>query len=91
MDSAAQAIGLLRRGRGRGLTMLAAGEVTVDAEQAEIPVGIDGETIMMPTPVRCSIRPQALRVVVPRTRPGRPAPRHALSWSRLGRLAAFGS
>jgi diacylglycerol kinase family enzyme len=91
VDNAAQAIGLVRRGRGRGLTMLSAGEVTVDAgQQREIPVGIDGETIMMPTPVRCSIEPQALRVVLPRTRPGIPARRHALSWSRLAHLATFG-
>jgi diacylglycerol kinase family enzyme len=91
VDNAAQAIGLVRRGRGRGLAMLSAGEVTVDAgQQREIPVGIDGETIMMPTPVRCSIEPQALRVVLPRTRPGIPARRHALSWSRLAHLATFG-
>ena len=91
VDNAAQAIGLVRRGRGRGLTMLSAGQVTVDAEQQpEIPVGIDGETIMMPTPVRCSIEPHALRVVLPRSRPGIPARRHPLSWSRLAHLAAFG-
>jgi diacylglycerol kinase family enzyme len=90
VDNAAQAIGLVRRGSGRGLTMLAAGEVTVEAgQQREIPVGIDGETIMMPTPVRCSIEPQALRVVLPRTRPGIPARRHPLSWSRLAHLATF--
>jgi diacylglycerol kinase family enzyme len=87
VDNAAQAIGLVRRGKGRGLTLLSADEVTVDAHQPEIPVGIDGETIMMPTPVRCSILPHALRVVVPRTRPGVPVPRHAFSWSRLGHLA----
>lgn len=88
VDSAAQAISLVRRGRGSGLTVMSADQVTVDAEQPEIPVGIDGETIMMPTPVRCSIQPGALRVVLPRKRPGVPAARHALSWSRLGRLAA---
>jgi diacylglycerol kinase family enzyme len=90
VDNAAQAVGLVRRGRGRGLTLLSANEVSVDAEQPEIPVGIDGETIMMPTPVRCSIVPRALRVVLPRTRPGVPAPQRAFSWSRLARLAGFG-
>jgi diacylglycerol kinase family enzyme len=85
--SAAQAIGLVRRGRGRGLTLLSADQVTVDAQQPSIPVGIDGETIMMPTPVRCSIVPRALRVVLPRSRPGVPAPRQAFGWSRLARLA----
>ncbi|HEX9030624.1 MAG TPA: diacylglycerol kinase family protein, partial [Streptosporangiaceae bacterium] len=88
VDNAAQAISLVRRGRGSGLTVMSADQVTVDAEQPEIPVGVDGETIMMPTPVRCSIQPGALRVVLPRKRPGVPAARHALSWSRLGRLAA---
>ncbi len=63
-------------------------EVIVDAAQPEIPVGIDGETVMMPTPVRCSILPRALRVVVPRARPGAARPGQSLSWSRLGRLAA---
>jgi diacylglycerol kinase family enzyme len=90
VDSAAQAVGLVRRGRGRGLTLLSANEVSVDAEQPEIPVGIDGETIMMPTPVRCSIVPHALRVILPRTRPDVPAPKRAFSWSRLARLAGFG-
>ena len=66
VDSARQAAGLLRRGHGPGLTTLTAGEVTVDADGPEIPVGIDGETVMLPTPVRCAIRPRALRVVVPR-------------------------
>jgi hypothetical protein len=31
--------------------------VVVDADAPEIPVGIDGETVMLPTPVRCAIRP----------------------------------
>ena len=78
VDSARQAIGLLRRGHGPGLTTLTAGEVTVDADAPQIPVGIDGETVMLPAPVRCAIQPRALRVVVPRQRPGVPAPKAAL-------------
>ena len=89
VDSARQAIGLLRRGHGQGLTMLTAEEVTVDADAPQIPVGIDGETVMLPTPVRCTIRPRALRVVVPRQRPGVPAPKAALEWPRLRQLASF--
>ena len=89
VGSARQAVGLLRRGHGQGLTVLTAGEVTVDADTAEIPVGIDGETVMLPTPVRCAIRPRALRVVVPRERPGVPAPKAALEWPRLRQLASF--
>jgi diacylglycerol kinase family enzyme len=91
VDSAAQAIGLIRRGRGRGLTTLATSQVTVDAARPEIPVGIDGETIMMPTPVRCSVLPGALRVVVPADRPGVPAPRNAFTGSRFAHLAGFGT
>jgi len=89
VDSARQAIGLIRRGRGTGLTVLTAGEVTIDADAPQIPVGIDGETILLPAPVRCTIQPRALRVVVPRQRPGVPTPKAALQWPRLRRLASF--
>jgi diacylglycerol kinase family enzyme len=74
VDNAAQAIGLVRAGPATaGLTVLTAPEVTVDSAEPEIPVGIDGETVLMPTPVRCSIQAGALRVVVPRHSPGVPA------------------
>ncbi len=89
VDSARHAIELLRRGHGNGLTMLTADEVTVDADVPQIPVGIDGETVMLPTPVRCTIRPRALRVVVPKGRPGVPAAKAALEWPRLRQLASF--
>jgi diacylglycerol kinase family enzyme len=89
VDSARQAIELVRRGHGTGLTVLTADEITVDAEAPEIPVGIDGETVMLPTPVRCTIQPRALRVVVPRQRPGVPATKPALEWPRLRQLASF--
>jgi diacylglycerol kinase family enzyme len=84
IENAAQAAGLLRaRQRSRELTALTAREVIIDADQPQIPVGIDGESILMPTPVRCTIRPLALRVQVPRSRPGVPAPRPALDWALL--------
>ena len=89
VDSARHAIGLLRRGHGQGLTVLTAGEVTVDADVPQIPVGIDGETVLLPAPVRCTIQPRALRVVVPRERPGVPAPKAALEWPRLRQFASF--
>jgi diacylglycerol kinase family enzyme len=89
IDSARQAAGLIRRGHGTGLTTLTAAQVTVDADTPEIPVGIDGETVMLPTPVRCTIRPHALRVVVPKQRPGVPAPKPPLEWPRLRQLASF--
>jgi diacylglycerol kinase family enzyme len=89
VNSAWQAAGLARRGHGTGLTELTADEVIVDADTPQIPAGIDGETVMVPAPVRCTIRPQALRVVVPRERPGVPSPKAALEWPRLRRLASF--
>jgi diacylglycerol kinase family enzyme len=89
VSSALQAAALLRGARGQGLTTLTAGEVVVDAEAPEIPVGIDGETVMMPTPVRCTIQPKALRVRVPRNRPGVPPPRAALDWPTLRQLASL--
>ena len=89
VDSARQAVELARRGHGAGLTVLTADEVIVDADAAEIPVGIDGETVMLPTPVRCTIQPRALSVVVPRERPGVPSPKPALEWPRLRQLASF--
>jgi diacylglycerol kinase family enzyme len=89
VNSALQAATLLRGARGQGLTTLTAGEVVVDAEVTEIPVGIDGETVSMPTPVRCTIRPKVLRVRVPKDRPGVPPPRAALDWPALVKLASF--
>ena len=89
VSSARQAAGLVRRGHGEGLVVLAADEVVVDADVPQIPVGIDGETIMMPTPVRCRIRPRALRVIVPRQRPGVPAAKPPLEWTQLRQLASF--
>ncbi|GAA4868914.1 diacylglycerol/lipid kinase family protein [Actinomycetospora straminea] len=89
VDSARQSVELLRGGKGRGLTRLTVGEVVVDADTAEIPVGIDGETVLMTSPVRCAIRPKALRVRVPRDRPGiRPA-KPAIDWPTLRQLASF--
>jgi len=91
VNSALQAATLLRGARGQGLTVLTAGEVVVDADVPEIPVGIDGETVMMATPVRCAIRPKALRVRVPRDRPGIRPPKPAIDWPTLRRLASFRS
>ena len=89
VNSALQAATLLRGARGQGLTTLTAEEVVVDAEAPEIPVGIDGETVLMPAPVRCTIRPKVLRVRVPRDRPGVPASKAALDWPKLRQLASF--
>ncbi|GIM91182.1 diacylglycerol/lipid kinase family protein [Paractinoplanes toevensis] len=59
-------------------------EVTVEADEPEIPAGIDGESVLLPTPVHCTISPGALRVRVPRHRP---TPPPELDWVRLRHLA----
>src|SRR3984885_7094885 len=88
IENAGQAAGLLRRAqRSRHGTGFTAREVVIDADQPSIPVGIDGESVLMPTPVHCTIRPLALRVRVPRDRPGVPAPRPPMDWTRLRQQA----
>jgi diacylglycerol kinase family enzyme len=93
VNNALQAVMLLRGAKGQGLSVLRAEEVVVDADVPEIPVGIDGETVMMPTPVICTIRPKVLRVRVPRHRPGvlTAAAEPRLNWSALVKLASFRS
>jgi diacylglycerol kinase family enzyme len=68
--NAADAADLVRGRHARGVSRYLAHEVVVDADVDAIPVGIDGEAVMVATPVRCTIQPQALRVRVPRQRPG---------------------
>jgi diacylglycerol kinase family enzyme len=87
VSSAAQAAGLLRGRNSRGLTSLAGREVVVDADVSQIPVGVDGEALLLDTPVRCTVRPAALRVRVPRDRPGVPDPKPIVDWKRLWQMA----
>src|SRR3954452_2680122 len=85
--NARQAVGLLSRAHAEGVTLCTATEVVVDAAVPQVPVGIDGEAVLLPAPMRCIVRPGGLRVRVPRNRPGVPPPRAAVDWSRLRRLA----
>jgi diacylglycerol kinase family enzyme len=87
VQSAVQAAGLLAGTHSRGLARLAAPEVVVDADAAQIPVGVDGEALLLDTPVRCTVQPAALRVRVPRDRPGVPDPKPIMDWKRLWRMA----
>jgi diacylglycerol kinase family enzyme len=87
VTSAVQAAGLLRGAHSRGLTRAAAVEVVVEADAAQIPVGVDGEALVLDTPVRCTVRPAALRVRVPRDRPGVPDAKPQINWKRLRQLA----
>jgi diacylglycerol kinase family enzyme len=85
--SARQAVNLLRGRRAVGLKVLTTKKIEISADATEIPVGIDGEAISMSTPVTCTISPSALRVWVPRDRPGIPAPKPPVNWARLRQLA----
>src|SRR6266576_2298911 len=87
MDSARQAAGLLRGRHAAGLRVLTAEQIEVTADEQQIPVGVDGETILMSTPVTCTISAGALRVWVPRDRPGIPRPKSSVNWARLRHLA----
>ncbi|SFK52420.1 diacylglycerol/lipid kinase family protein [Geodermatophilus ruber] len=87
VGSAAQAAGLLRGRRGPGLRTRTAHEVVVEADAPQIPVGVDGEALLLPTPVRCTVAPGALRVRLPRNRPGIPVPRPPLDRALLRQQA----
>ena len=87
VGNARQAAGLLRGTRARGLTVLTATNVVITADAPRIAVGIDGEAVSMPAPVQCAIHPGALRVRVPRDRPGVRSPKPPINWARLRVLA----
>jgi diacylglycerol kinase family enzyme len=87
VSSAVQAAGLVRGTQSRGLARLAGREVVVDADASQIPVGVDGEALVLDTPVRCTLRPATLRVRVPRDRPGVPDPKPIMDWKRLRQMA----
>ena len=88
VGNTAQAARLVRGPRSGGLVRLSAREVVVEAGTDTLPVGIDGEHVVLPAPVVCRSAPGALRVRVPRRRPN--APRvsgGAADWPRVARLA----
>ena len=87
--SARQAAGLLRGRHATGLSVLTTKKLEISADVPQIPVGIDGESILMSTPVTCTVAPGALRVWVPRDRPGVPAPKPPRDWATLRYLAGF--
>jgi diacylglycerol kinase family enzyme len=74
VSTANEAVRLLRGSRSGGITML---------------TGVDGEAVSLPAPVVCSIRPGALRVRVPRNRPGATPSEPPVNFSRLARLACW--
>nr|WP_258308582.1 diacylglycerol kinase family protein [Streptomyces sp. NWU339] len=88
VGSTAEAARIVRGPRSGGLVRLTAEEVVVEAGTDTLPVGIDGEHVVLPSPVVCRSAPGALRVRVPRHRPhplrGSGA---AADWPRVARLA----
>ena len=76
--NAGQAVDLLRGRRAVGLNVLTAKKIEITADETRIPVGVDGEAISMSTPVVCTISARALRVWVPRDRPGVAPPKPAM-------------
>ncbi|CAM5711432.1 Diacylglycerol kinase family enzyme OS=Streptomyces griseomycini OX=66895 GN=FHS37_005723 PE=4 SV=1 [Streptomyces griseomycini] len=88
LEGAVDAAALLLNPDPGGLTLLTAPEVVIEADRPEIEAGVDGEAMMLPAPVHCRIAPGALRVRVPRRRPGVRRPPQRLDWRRLRKLAA---
>ncbi len=87
VSSARQAASLLGGRRAGGLNLLTATKVEITAVRPEVSVGVDGEALSMPTPVLCAVRPGALRVRVPRHRPGASLAKPPMDWARLRQLA----
>jgi diacylglycerol kinase family enzyme len=87
VDSARQAVGLVNGATTRGLRRAVGHEVVVTSDRPEVPVGIDGETVRLRSPVHCRVRAGALRIRLPRQRPGIRPPRGRLDWAALWGLA----
>ena len=87
VSNALQAARLLRGRNAPGLQVLTADEVVVESDSGQVAAGIDGESVMLPSPVQCRIRPGALTVRVPRNRPGVPSAHEPYSVRRMWSLA----
>lgn len=62
-----------------GTVVWSAPGITLHGDVRHLDAGIDGEAVRLPLPVLCAIRPGALRVLLPKNRPGippEPAVRH---------------
>ena len=58
--------------RGEGVIAWPAARITLHGTTADVAAGVDGEAVRLPLPVTCEIRPRALRILLPRDRPGIP-------------------
>lgn len=88
VEGPGQAAELLLLGeRASGITSVTSRRVTVEAPERHIPVAVDGEALDLPVPVVCTLRRGALRVRVPRHRPGAPYAPPTVDWRRIVVLA----
>nr|WP_223179934.1 hypothetical protein [Streptomyces griseicoloratus] len=88
VDTTAQAARMVRGPRSGGLIRLNAREVVVEADTDVLPAGIDGEHVVLPSPVVCRSAPGALRIRVPRRHAGRlQAGEAGADWPRVAQLA----
>ncbi|GGY41009.1 diacylglycerol/lipid kinase family protein [Streptomyces djakartensis] len=62
---------------GDGAVIWSAPGITLHGEVPHLDAGVDGEAVRLAPPVVCAIRPGALRVLLPKDRPGTP-PEHAM-------------
>ncbi|GAA1231186.1 hypothetical protein GCM10009665_21930 [Kitasatospora nipponensis] len=86
--NAAQAADIALRGAGAAsLTVLTCSRISIGSDTGRIPVALDGEALTLPAPVICAIRPHALRVLVPRGRPGPPTVAPPPDWRAVLALA----
>jgi diacylglycerol kinase family enzyme len=87
IDNTVQAARAVGGSRFSGVRRLTGRTVVVDADTETVEAGIDGEHVVLPTPVVCRSEPGALRVRLPRDRPGVPVGRSATDWPHVARLA----
>ncbi|WP_405678450.1 diacylglycerol kinase family protein [Streptomyces sp. NBC_00868] len=88
VGNAAQAADVAVRGaRAAGLHVLTSRRIVVTSDGDRIAVAVDGEALTLPAPVTCTIRPGALRVLVPKDRPGSRTPAPPPDWREVVALA----
>jgi hypothetical protein len=87
VSSAVQATGLPAGTHSRGLTRLATPQVVVDADASQIPVGVDGEALLLDTPCAAPSSRAPCGSGCPRDRPGVPDPKPIMDWNRLWQIA----
>ncbi|MCT4352039.1 diacylglycerol kinase [Streptomyces sp. Je 1-79] len=91
VEGATQAADIALRGSASdSLNVLTAHRVQVTCDDDTMPVAVDGEALTLPPPVTCTVRRRALRVRVPRDRPGAPPFSPPLDWRRILTLAFQG-